>query len=393
MPRRALLPVLALPLALTLSLVACAGSSSSATTPPDTSHSIPTTGAWVMGYAVGYERDLLPPNDLNWASLTHLALGRATPNADGTLDTTFDIDAVRGPAWAKTMVQQAHAHNVKAILMLGGAGEHAGFVGAASAGRRQAFVQNILKVVQDYGFDGVDLDWEPIGNADQAPLKALAVALKTAQPGLLLSVPVNFVNSNFPGDEARPSFTDLAQTVDRLNIMSYGMAGVYEGWKSWHSSALTGESDSTPSSVDSSVKAYLAAGVPASKLGLGIGFYGLCYQGVSGPNQSVAGMKIAADDGQMSYTNLMNGYFTPAARQWDAATKVPYLSSATPLGADKCTFISYEDAQSIAEKGRYAREKGLGGTIIWTLGQAHFGNKPAGQRDPLLDAVKAAFRP
>ena len=186
--------------------------------------------------------------------------------------------------------------------------------------------------MQDYGFDGVDLDWEPVETADQAPLKALAVALKAAKPGLLLSVPVNFVNANFPGEEARPSFAALAQTVDRLNIMSYGMAGVYEGWKSWHSSALTGEGDSTPSSVDSSVKAYLAAGIPASKLGVGIGFYGLCYQGVLGPNQSAAGMKIAADDGQMSYANIMGGYFTPAAKKWDAAAKVPYLSSAAPLG-------------------------------------------------------------
>ncbi|WP_161881710.1 glycoside hydrolase family 18 protein [Deinococcus alpinitundrae] len=394
MPRPAPLSIVAL--SLILALGACAGSSGSpstpsSTTPPDTTNT--GSGAWVMGYAVGYERDLLPPSELNWASLTHLAVGRATPNADGSLNTTFDIDAVSGPAWAKTMVQQAHAHNVKAILMLGGAGEHAGFVSAASASKRQAFVQNILKVVQGYGFDGVDLDWEPIESADQAPLKALAVALKAAQPNLLLSVPINFVNSNFPRGEARPSFADLAQTVDRLNIMSYGMAGIYEGWKSWHSSALMGESESTPSSVDSSVKAYLAAGVPASKLGLGIGFYGLCYQGVSGPRQTAPGMKIAADDGQMSYSNIMAGYFTPAARKWDDSAKVPYLSSATPLGMDKCSFVSYEDAQSIAEKGRYAREKGLGGTIVWTLGQAHFSSKPAGQRDPLLDAVKSAFRP
>ena len=75
--------------------------------PPGPSPATPTTGAWIMGYAVGYERDLLPPAELNWASLTHLAVGRATPRADGTLDTTFDIDAVSGPAWAKTMVQQA----------------------------------------------------------------------------------------------------------------------------------------------------------------------------------------------------------------------------------------------------------------------------------------------
>ncbi|AWN22515.1 hypothetical protein DKM44_04080 [Deinococcus irradiatisoli] len=386
MPRRA--PLSALAFCLPLALAACAASAASSTAPPPAG-----AGLWVMGYAVGYERGLLAPADLNWSSLTHLAVGRAIPNADGTLGTTFDIDAVSGPVWARSMVQQAHAHQVKALLMLGGAGEHAGFVGAASASRRAAFVQNILKVVQAYGFDGVDLDWEPVESADQAPLRALAEALKAAQPGLLLSVPVNFVNANFPSEEARPSFAALARTVDRLNIMSYGMAGTYEGWKSWHSSALRGEGDSTPTSVDSSVRAYLAAGVPASKLGLGVGFYGLCYQGVTGPGQSAPGMKIVADDGEMSYAKLTSRYLTSTVRQWDAAARAPYLSSAAPLGPHACTYVSYEDEQSVAEKGRYAREHGLGGVIIWTLGQGHLAGKPAGQRDPLLDAVKAAFLP
>ena len=38
------------------------------------------------------------------------------------------------------------------------------------------------------------------------------------------------------------------------------------------------------------------------------------------------------------------------------------------------------------------RAQGLGGTIIWTISQGHLADRPVGQRDPLLDAVRAAFR-
>ena len=350
-------------------------------------------GAWIMGYAVGYERDLLPLSELNWSALTHIVVGRATPNPDGTLNTDFDIGPLDGPAWARSVVQQAHVHGVGAILMLGGAGERAGFVGAASAPHRASFARDIVKVVRRYGFGGVDLDWEPLTRADEAPLRALALNLKQLQPGLLLTLPVNFVNASDPAAEARPSLAALASTFDRINIMSYGMAGAYSGWDSWHSSALAGEGAATPSSVRSSVRAYLAAGIPAGKLGLGSGFYGLCYRGVTGPHQRVPGMKIVADDGDMSYVNIVRRYLTPAVRRWDAAARVPFLSSATPLGSRGCTFVSYEDAQSIAEKGRYARRLGLGGTILWTLGQGHFVGRPAGTADPLLSAAAAAFRP
>jgi chitinase len=70
---------------------------------------------------------------------------------------------------------------------------------------------------------------------------------------------------------------------------------------------------------------------------------------------------------------------------------VPYLSSATPLGSAGCSLVSYEDAQSITEKGAFVRAQGLGGTIIWTISQGPLANQPVGQRDPLLDAVRAAY--
>ena len=43
------------------------------------------------------------------------------------------------------------------------------------------------------------------------------------------------------------------------------------------------------------------------------------------------------------------------------------------------------------EKGAFVRAQGLGGTIIWTISQGHIASAPAGQRDPLLDAIRSAF--
>lgn len=51
---------------------------------------------------------------------------------------------------------------------------------------------------------------------------------------------------------------------------------------------------------------------------------------------------------------------------------------------------SYENEQSIAAKGDYARSQGLGGTIIWTIGQGHLPAAPVGSRDPLLAAAHQA---
>jgi len=87
----------------------------------------------------------------------------------------------------------------------------------------------------------------------------------------------------------------------------------------------------------------------------------------------------------------MAGYYSAAARQWDATAHVPYLSSQAGLGAQHCNFLSYEDPQSLADKGAYAKANGLGGIIIWTISQGYLASQPLGQRDPLLEALRASY--
>ena len=86
----------------------------------------------------------------------------------------------------------------------------------------------------------------------------------------------------------------------------------------------------------------------------GIGFYGMCWTGVTGAHQT-GGSEIA-DDNTMSYANIMSGYYSAARYQYDGAAQAPWLGSSTafgPAAGPKCNFVSYEDPASVAAKGSY----------------------------------------
>ncbi|CAN5619406.1 hypothetical protein BH09MYX1_BH09MYX1_14060 [soil metagenome] len=351
----------------------------------------PGSGMWSMGYYAGYEAAKYPVTEIEWSGMTHIAVAFYLPDANGGLDEELFLGPTAGPKLGHAIVDAAHKAGKKAIASVGGAGMHDNMVGSASNANRAKFVARIKKVVTDYGYDGVDLDWEPLGTADAASLEALAKDLRTAMPGTILTIPIGTLNHNLTEDLSW--VPKIAAVFDQLNLMSYSMAGAYQGWKSWHASPLHWNADSsTPTGIDDSVDAFLAAGVPAAKLGVGAGFYGLCYtMPVTAPGQALGGSTIKASDGAMSYVAIMTQYHSPAAAKWDANAKVPYLSFTQATGPEGCSYVSYEDAQSLGEKGAYAKSQKLGGIIVWTINQGYLPAAPVGQKSPLLLALKTAF--
>src|SRR5215471_11664681 len=131
---------------------------------------------WLTGYYVGYEREIMPPSEIEWNALTHITVGRVLPLGNGSLDTGFDLGA-DGAAFAKDVSQRAHANNVVPILMIGGEGSHNGFKAASSKTHLKKFVQNLVSTMHDLGYDGLDLDWEPIWD-DLKPFSELVSALR-----------------------------------------------------------------------------------------------------------------------------------------------------------------------------------------------------------------------
>jgi chitinase len=347
---------------------------------------------WVMGYYAGYEASQLPVAEIQWSGLSHIAVSFYLPNGKGDVDESLFQDLASGKKLGHALVDAAHAAGKKAIASVGGGGVHDSMAASAAPGNRATFVARLKQLVTDYGYDGIDLDWEPIQSGDGAAIVALANDLRAAIPGTILTIPITPINHNAPDDLSY--IPSLVAVFDQVNLMTYGMAGAYPGWKSWHSSPLYWNHDtSTPVGIDDSVAAFLAAGTPAAKLGVGSGFYGLCYTSpVTGPDQDLGGSNIVASDGTMSFRHIQEAY-SPGSAVMDMTAHSPYLSFKSPHGPEGCTYVSYEDPQSIADKGQFVAQQNLGGLIIWTINQGHLPNAPAGQRDPMLDATRDAFSP
>jgi chitinase len=344
-----------------------------------------TTGLWSMGYYASWQPDMYPVASIEWSGMTHIAMAFYTPDASGKLTLMGG-----NPQLALDLVAAAHQHGVKAIASLGGADSAAAFKQATASGVISTFVNNLAALATNVGYDGFDVDWEPLDTADEPVAVDLANRLRTAVSGTTLTIPIGIININLGASLS--NYASIAAAYDQLNIMSYGVSGAWGGWKSWHSSPIYQQDSATPVSIDSTVKLYLAANVPKRKLGIGIGFYGLCYSPpVTDPDQALNGATLVAGDGAISYANIMASYYSASARKWDSFARVPYLSFASAHAPDGCGYISYDDEQSIAEKASYVKSNGLGGVIQWELNEGFLPNAAAGQQNPLLVAIGQQF--
>jgi chitinase len=349
------------------------------------------TGAWVMGYYPSWDA---PANggsyavtSIDWDGLTHVAAAFYVPDGHGGwMSGYFDATS------AGQLIAAAHAHGKKAIASIGGAGSGPTFEGSMQTAM-STFMTNLQALIT-LGYDGLDIDWEG-GNLttaqDQTLETSLIDAIRTANPNIVLTLTAGYENENSLDDLTW--YGTVAAKLDRINLMTYGMSGAWQGWESWHSSPLHWNSNSsTPTGIDSSVSHYLAAHVPAAKLGVGSGFYGECYTSpVTAPAQALGGSTIKVSDGVMSYANIMASYYAASAYHYDSAAGVPYLTL-SGSNAETCTFVSYEDETSLAAKGAWVKAQGLGGIIIWTISEGYVasGANVAAQ-NPLLEVLKTSL--
>jgi GH18 family chitinase len=145
----------------------------------------------------------------------------------------------------------------------------------------------------------------------------------------------------------------------------------------------------------SDVQDFLDAGVAGTKLGIGIAFYGQLWAGGTGTPTGGAtaprqGWTTAPTNSSVSYATIMSTYYASNLYHWDSAAQAAYLSmDSTGSANDK--FISYDDEHSCQAKVSYARNRALGRVMIWELDEGYRSSQPAGQRDPLLHAVKRAI--
>ena len=248
----------------------------------------------------------------------------------------------------------------KFILSLGGWGNAQGFVAvAASAELRQTFINNLLDVCDEYGYDGVDLDWEyPQSSTDRNNLNLLVSEMDSlfhAHDSTLL-ITMAVPTSSWSGQWY--DFGYLKNHVDFFNAMTYDIHG---GWSSHagHNSPLY---QSPPGDPDGSCQTginYLTItrGIPAHQINLGLPFWGKEFN-ASNINGAFTGS--VADIRYSEIPGLINNGWT---YHWDSIAYCPYL-----INDEQTKVLVYDNPESIAYKCEYAMERELGGVMIWALG-------------------------
>ena len=347
---------------------------------------------WVTAYYPYWNQEGgMGPEKIDYSAITHLVHFAIVPRPDGTIeDVQRGNQGVISPAQSAAVVAQAHRHGTKVLVCLGGASTGPAIRAALTDTVRPVFIKNLLAFVSARGYDGLDIDMEPILPADEENfgkfIRELRRAMKADYPRWLLTIPA----SGEPGAQARLC-ARLQADFDQINIQTYDLSGTWPGFQTWYNGSLYGSGKTWLTqtrpfpSVDSILSQYRAAGIPAAKLGIGLAFYGYVWSGANGPAQSIQGVKTDT----LAYSAIMDKYYRPQAYHWDALAHAPYLSVGGSSEADR-KFISYDDARLAREKVLYARAHGLGGVIIWELGDGYRDSQPAGQKDVLLQAVKAA---
>ncbi len=337
---------------------------------------------WVTAYYAAWHASDLPPSEIDFTAFSHLCHFSLVPRADGSLDTT--THGSFAPADCAALVTPAHAAGCKVLIGVGGAGTVDAFRAAIGSGVVGTFVSNLVTFVSANHYDGIDVDMEPLTSSDQASFASfigrLRAALTAASPSLQLTVAL--------GLDAAPIVAPIQGEIDHIHLMTYDMAGLWQGWDTWHNTALHDggvvfSSGGRPTSCDRTVRDYLAAGIPASKLGIGMEFYGYIWTNATGPLQSTAGVTIQSG---IPYSTIMSSLLPNGVYHWDSGASVPYLS----VFEASSQFVSYDDATSCSQKVDYARSNGLGGVIIWELWGGYRADQPSGSRDALLQAVKTA---
>jgi len=203
----------------------------------------PVGGIWSSAYYPGWLQSGHTMASLPWSGMTQIndfSLMTSTAR-NGSIVLGHSLTTSNMQA----LVTAAHQHGIKINISIGGA-EDNNFDAACSTTNRSTFVSNLISYVTTYEFDGVDLDIEQDFN--HTDYQNCVHAIRTALDQL--PTPRKTLTMSADPDWQAGMASLVQQYVDQINLMSY-----------W----------GTVTDIPAELNNYTSLGIPASKLGVGIG--------------------------------------------------------------------------------------------------------------------------
>ncbi|MDH6552707.1 glycoside hydrolase family 18 protein [Streptomyces sp. SAI-041] len=291
----------------------------------------------------------------------------AAESVDGVAD-TWD-QPLRGNFNQLRELKKKHP-GLKVLWSFGGWTWSSGFGEAAR--NPAAFAQSCYDLVENSKwadvFDGIDIDWEypnACGNtcdtSGPEAFKNLMAALRSKfGSGSLVTAAIT-ADATAGGKIDAANYAGAAQYVDWYNPMTYDYFGAWDAAGPTAPHSPLNSYSGIPKAgyhTSATITKLRGLGIPASKLLLGIGFYG---RGWTGVTQSAPG-GTATGPAAGTYEQGIDDYKV-------LKTKCPATGTVGGTAYAKCgnNWWSYDTPATIATKMTYKNQQGLGGTFFWEL--------------------------
>ncbi|KAL5560726.1 hypothetical protein UlMin_036937 [Ulmus minor] len=236
---------------------------------------------------------------------------------------------------------------------------------------RKSFIDSSIKIARLYGFQGLEFLWVPsmtnsrmtnTGKLFQEWRAAINEEAKnSSQDKLILTCHLPYL-PHMPGNDASYPVDSIRRNMDWITLMNYNY---HLSWKENYTGAHSALYDpSSEANTDSSIRAWIGRGLPASKLVLGLGFFGYSWMLANPSNNGIGAPTTGRDiSGHLciSYKDVKDYIERNNAQvRYNATYVFKYFSVGT-------TWIGFDDAQTIKTKVSYAMEKNLRGYFVWQI--------------------------
>ncbi|MEU3374740.1 glycoside hydrolase family 18 chitinase [Streptomyces sp. NPDC006711] len=289
----------------------------------------------------------------------------ASSSVDGTAD-TWD-QPVAGNINQLRELKKKYP-NIKILWSFGGWTWSGGF--GAAAANPAAFADSCYSLVKDPRwadvFDGIDIDWEypnacglSCDTSGPAALKNLLAALRAKFGGSALVTAAVTADGSTGGKMDAADYGGAASYVDWYNVMTYDFFGAWDakGPTAPHSPLTSYNGIPIAGfNTDAAIQKYLGKGVPASKLNLGIGFYG---RGWTGVTQDAPG-GTATGPAPGTYEQGIEDY-----KVLKSSCPVTGTIAGTAYAHCGSNWWSYDTPSTITGKMSYVKNQGLRGAFFW----------------------------
>ncbi len=318
------------------------------------------TSSW---YYSGYSEEVLNTVDV-------LNISFAYVNADGTLNMNSISKLLTETVGA------GHRNGIRVCLSIQGYGEDTKNFSdcAADATLRVKLAKSMVDAVVKYRLDGIDIDWEYPGSysgrqlVEDRPnytllIKEIRKQLDAVNPNHLLTAAI----PAGPWGHGNFELEKLVNYFDFINMMSYDLQSPTIG--THHAALYPSSATTTGCSVLETVEAWTNRGVPLDMICLGIAFYGKDVKTRTTKNDGLAQGAITGGTYKnsaftMACTNYIALIGTTVNYNFDSKACAPYM-----FNVEKRLFYTYENELSIIYKCEYAKSIGLGGVMIWEIGE------------------------